>query len=170
MEKQPAEYTDKQIIQEVKLSSREIVKEKYPEEEEYFDFLFELIIPELQEMEPGKEAEFLREIRGAHPLALGCTAVITVVFQVLAKRTYREMDMDDIEDIIKEDVQRILDDLLENNKQEEFSDVPRILIKNIQKARIKAKKEKEEKEEEEKEEKEEEEKEEKEKEEEDSSK
>ena len=62
MKKQSAKYTDEQFIQEVKKISREIVKEEFPEEE-YFDFLFELIIPELQEMEPGKEGEFLREIR-----------------------------------------------------------------------------------------------------------
>ncbi|MBU7046361.1 MAG: hypothetical protein HXS54_07970 [Theionarchaea archaeon] len=142
MEKQSAEYTDEQFIQEVKKISREIVKENFPEEEEYFDFLFELIMPELQEMEPGEEAEFLREIRGAHPLALGCTAVITVVFQVLAKYTYRNMDVDDLEDILPEDIRRIIAETVEGKDQEELSEVPRILIKNIKKAREKAENEK----------------------------
>ena len=139
MEKQSAAYTDKQLIQEAKLISREIVKEKYPEEEEYFDFLFELIIPELQEMEPGKEAEFLREIRGAHPLALGCTAVITVVFQVLAQYKYYNINTEETveNDVVTEEkVEKVIAGILgDGEKQESFSEVPRILVEYIEKAK-----------------------------------
>jgi hypothetical protein len=138
----PGKYMDERFIQEVRVISYEIVEKSFPEEKEYFDFLFGLIMPELQEMEPGEEAEFLREIRGVHPLALGCTAVITVVFQVLAQYTYRNMDSDDIEDILPEDIRQIISETVEGKDQEEFSEVPRILIKNIKKAREKAKKEK----------------------------
>ena len=139
MEKQSAAYTDKQLVQEAKLISREIVKENFPEEEEYFDFLFELIIPELQEMEPGKEAEFLREIRGAHPLALGCTAVITVVFQVLAQYKYYNINTEETveNDVVTEEkVEKVIAGILgDGGKQESFSGVPRILVEYIEKAK-----------------------------------
>ena len=54
---------DKNFIQEVRTISREIVRKEFPEEEEYFDFLFDLTIQEIEELEPGDEAKFLREIR-----------------------------------------------------------------------------------------------------------
>ena len=139
MEKQSAEYTDEQFIQEVKKISREIVKENFPEEEEYFDFLFELIMPELQEMEPGEEAEFLREIRGAHPLALGCTAVISVVFQVLAQYRYYNIEGIGKKDVITEEkVEKIITNILgDSEEQEGFSGVPRTLVRYIEKAKSK---------------------------------
>ena len=90
-------------------------------------------------MEPGEEVEFLREIRGAHPLALGCTAVIAVVFQVLAKYTYRSIDLDDLEDKLPADIQQIIAETVEGKDQDEFSEVPKILIKNIKRARERAK-------------------------------
>jgi hypothetical protein len=142
MEKQSARM-DEQGVQEVKTVSREIVEKEFPDEEEYFDFLFDLVIPELQETEPGKEAEFLREIRAVHPLALGCTTVvITVAFQVLSKYTYRDIDSEDEYDsILAEDVQRIISGIVgDENDQEEFSKVPDFLIKNIKKARERTKK------------------------------
>lgn len=134
---------DEQFIQEVKTTSREIVEKEFPDEEEYFDFLFDLIIPELQEMEPGKEAEFLREIRAVHPFTLGCTTVvIAVAFQVLSRYTYRDMDAeDDIDGILTEDIQRTIANIVEDkDDQEEFSEVSKILIRNIKRAREKAKK------------------------------
>lgn len=54
---------DEQVIQQAKVISREIVEKEFPEEEEYFDFMFDLTIQEIKELEPGKEAEFLREMR-----------------------------------------------------------------------------------------------------------
>jgi len=57
------ENFDENFIQEVKTISRKIVEEEFPEEEEYFDFLFDLVIQEIEELEPGKEGEFLREMR-----------------------------------------------------------------------------------------------------------
>jgi hypothetical protein len=143
MEKQSAEYTDEQFIQEVKKISREIVKENFPEEEEYFDFLFELIMPELQEMEPGEEAEFLREIRGVHPLALGCTAVITVVFQVLAQYRYFSIDTEVTvkNDVVTEEkVEKIVTNILgDGEEQENFSGIPQKLVEYIEKAKLKIK-------------------------------
>lgn len=140
----PLTTMDEQFIQEVRTVSHETVKSEFPDEEEYFDFLFDLIIPELQEMEPGKEAELLREMRGVHPLVLGCTSVvITVVFQVLARYTYRDMDTDDSENKLTGEIQKIIAGIVEDkNDQEEFSEVPKILIKNIKKAREMAKKSK----------------------------
>ena len=54
---------DKKVIQQAREISYEIVRNEFPEEEEYFDFLFDLTIQEIQELEPGKEMEFLREVR-----------------------------------------------------------------------------------------------------------
>ena len=51
------------IIKATREFSREIVEKQFPEEEEYFDFLFDLTIEEIGELKPGKETEFLREIR-----------------------------------------------------------------------------------------------------------
>ena len=134
----PTNTMDEQFIQEVKAVSREIVEKKFPEEVEYFDSLFDLIIPELQEIEPGKETEFLRKIRTEHPSAFNrSTVIITAVFQVLARYTYYTLDVDI--DILPEDIWRILEKLAEDKDKEEYSEVPKILIKNIRKAREKAK-------------------------------
>lgn len=134
---------DEQSIQEVKTISHEIVRKEFPDEEEYFDFLFDLIIPELEELEHGKEPEFLREIRAVHPLALGFTpAVIAVVFQVLSRHTYRDIDGDDDikNGVLAEDIQRIIAETVEDkDDQEKFSEIPNTMVKNIKKARIKAK-------------------------------
>jgi hypothetical protein len=54
---------DEKTIQQAREISREIVRNEFPEEEEYFDFLFDLTIQEIEELEPGKETEFLREMR-----------------------------------------------------------------------------------------------------------
>lgn len=54
---------DENIIQEVKTISRDIVINEIPEEEEYFDFLFDLTMQEIEELEPEDEIEFLKEIR-----------------------------------------------------------------------------------------------------------
>lgn len=62
-EKRELSSMDEQIIQQVKVISHKIVEKEFPEEEEYFDFLFDLTIQEIKELEPGKEAEFLREMR-----------------------------------------------------------------------------------------------------------
>ena len=59
----PNYYMDKKVIQQAREISYEIVRNEFPEEEEYFDFLFDLTIQEIQELEPGKEMEFLREVR-----------------------------------------------------------------------------------------------------------
>ena len=44
---------DAQSTQEVRMISHEIVKKEFPDEEEYFDFLSDLTIPEIEELEPG---------------------------------------------------------------------------------------------------------------------
>ena len=135
----PTHTMDEQFIQEVKAVSREIVEKEFLEEVEHFDSLFDLILPELQEIEPGKETEFLRKIRTEHPSAFNrTTVVITAVFQVLARYNYYALD-EDI-DIHSEDIWRIFEKLVEDKNKEEYSEVPEILIKNIRKAREKAKK------------------------------
>lgn len=76
---------DKEVIQQTRAISREIVKKEFPEEQEHFDLLFDLTIQEIEELEPGKEEEFLEQIRAAHPdRVLGFTPyVIIYTFQVL---------------------------------------------------------------------------------------
>lgn len=54
---------DEYTIQEVKTISRDIVRNEFPEEEEYFDFLFDLTMQEIEELEPDDETEFLKKIR-----------------------------------------------------------------------------------------------------------
>lgn len=134
---------DEQLVQEVKAVSREIVEKEFPEEEEYFDFLSNLIIPELQKLKPGEEPQFLREIRAVHPLALGCTAVvITIVFQVLTQIKYRviegEGDKDGI--ITEESIKKVTIAILGNTEvEEQFSEIPKILMEHIEKAKMKVK-------------------------------
>lgn len=48
---------DEKVIQQAKTISYEIVKNEFPDDEEYFDFLFDLIILEFRD--EGKFAEFL---------------------------------------------------------------------------------------------------------------
>ena len=55
--------TDEQIIQKVRVISREIVEKEFPEEAEYFDFLFDLTIEEIGDFKSMKEIEFLKEMR-----------------------------------------------------------------------------------------------------------
>ncbi|MBU7045395.1 MAG: SIR2 family protein [Theionarchaea archaeon] len=43
---------DEYTIQEVKTISRDIVRNEFPEEEEYFDFLFDLTMQEIEDLEP----------------------------------------------------------------------------------------------------------------------
>ncbi len=98
---------DEQFIREVRAISHEIVKNEFPEEEEYFDFLFDLTMQEIEELEPGKEAEFLREIRAVHPeLVLGYTPVIIILaVQILGDFTHDKLVS---EDIIKRKIEKIL--------------------------------------------------------------
>lgn len=48
---------DKQLVQEARRISLEIVKKEFPDEEKNFDFIFDLIIQVLEELELGKETE-----------------------------------------------------------------------------------------------------------------
>lgn len=81
---------DEQLTQKVRAISREIVHNEFPDEEEYFDFLFDLTMQEIEELEPGKEADFLREMRAVHPeLVLGYTPIIIILaVQVLGGFTH----------------------------------------------------------------------------------
>ena len=105
---------DEQFIQQVRTVSQEIVANEFPDEEEYFDFLFGLTIQEIEELEPGKEVEFLREIRVIHPeLALGFTPLIIVLtVQILGDFTHgtpvpEETTKKKIADLLKNDEGRI---------------------------------------------------------------
>lgn len=145
MEKQSAEHMDEQFIQEVKTVSREIVEKEFPDEEEYFDFLFDLVIPELQDMEPGKEAETLKKIRDEHPSARKRTTdVISTAFQVLVRGKYSGMDTEYPDKELGIKIQEIIEDIMKDkDEQEESSGVPNTLKKNIKKAREKTEKDQE---------------------------
>lgn len=71
---------DEQIFQLSREISRKIVEKEFPHEEEYFDFVFDLVIQEIEELEPGKEAEFLREMRAVQPeMILGYTPIVIIL-------------------------------------------------------------------------------------------
>ena len=94
--------------------SRKIVEKEFPEEEEYFDFLFDLTIQEIEELEPGKEVEFLRQMRAVHPeLTLGFTPLVIIfAIQILTEATPERIT----EDIIKKRITKILKDENERKK------------------------------------------------------
>jgi hypothetical protein len=99
-------FMDERTIQEVRKISHEIVRNEFPEEEEYFDFLFDLTIQEIEELEPGRETEFLREMRAVHPeLVLGYTPIIIILtVQILGDFTHSTLVT---EDIIKKKIESI---------------------------------------------------------------
>jgi len=108
---------DEQVIQQARVISREIVKKEFPEEEEYFDFLFDLTIQEIKELEPGKEAEFLREMRAVHPeLVLGYAPIVIILtVQVLTEIIHRKIkgeipEEELIKELINEKTIAILED------------------------------------------------------------
>ena len=142
MEKQSVEL-DEHVIQEMKTISREVVEKEFPDEEEYFDFLFDLIMPELQEMEPGEEPEFLKEIRAVYPLALGWTpVVITAVFQIVTQVIYRDINPNDTNEkiITQKGISKIIEDILgDSEEQENLSGISKAVMESIKKAKIKAK-------------------------------
>lgn len=98
---------EEDILVKAKLISREIVNKEFPEEKEYFDFLFDLTIEEIKELEPGKEAEFLRQMRAVHPeLATGYAPIIIILtVQILTEATYQGI----AEDIIEKRIAGILE-------------------------------------------------------------
>lgn len=83
--KSEKERFNEEILLRAKSISREIVDREFPDEKEYFDFLFDLTIDEIKDMESGKEVEFLRVMRSGHPrLDLGHTPnVIVATFEAL---------------------------------------------------------------------------------------
>lgn len=113
---QKGSKTSEQIAQQIRVVSREIVEREFPDELEYFDFLFDLIVEEIRELELGEGVEFLREIRLVNPvLVLGYTPlVIIILFQILNEPIHGTMV---IENMIKERIVNILkdDDDRENN-------------------------------------------------------
>ena len=113
---------DEQIIQQTKIISREIVEKEFPKEEEYFDFLFDLTIQEIRELERGKEAEFLRQMRAAHPeLVLGFTPIIIILtVQILTEATHHRIT----KDIIKKRIAAILKD---ENERKRLSGISKYL-------------------------------------------
>lgn len=115
---------DEQVIQQAKEISRKIVEKEFPEEEEYFDFLFDLTIQEIKELEPGKEAEFLREMRAVHPeLVLGYTPIIIIItVQFLGEFTYRSLKKPKIKDEIAKKAAGIVEDTGEQQKISVISD------------------------------------------------
>ncbi|MBU7025939.1 MAG: hypothetical protein HXS48_03280 [Theionarchaea archaeon] len=123
---------DEQVIQQAKVISREIVKKEFPEEEEYFDFLFDLTIQEIKELEPGKEAEFLREMRAVHPeLVLGYTPIIIIItVQFLGEFTYRSLKKSKIKD---ENAKKAAEIVENKNEQQKISVISDYLIDYLEK-------------------------------------
>jgi len=123
---------DEQVIQQAKVISREIVKKEFPEEEEYFDFLFDLTIQEIKELEPGKEAEFLREMRAVHPeLVLGYTPIIIIItVQFLGEFTYRSLKKNEIKDEIAKKAVEIVEN---KDEQQKISIISDYLIEYLEK-------------------------------------
>lgn len=108
---------DEQIIQQSREISRKIVEKEFPDEKEFFDFTFDLVIQELEELEPGKEVEFLREIRVVHPeMVLGFTPIVIILtFHVLTKVIQRKVtegviEGESIKDIIEKKAATMLKD------------------------------------------------------------
>ena len=100
---------DERIIQQAKIISRKIVEEEFPDEKEYFDFLFDLTIQEIEELEPGKEAAFLKQMRAVHPeVVLGYTPIIIILaVQVLGDVIYNTIES---KGTIKKRIAAILND------------------------------------------------------------
>jgi len=110
---------DEKVIQQARALSRKIVEKEFPEEEEYFDFLFDLTIQEIEELEPGKEAEFLKEMRAVHPeLVLGFTPIVIILaVQILTEPPQERVT----ENKIKQRIARILKDENETRKLSKIS-------------------------------------------------
>lgn len=107
---QKCRQTGKQLEEDLRKArtiARKIVNNSFPNEIEYFDFLFDLIVREIGDLEPGKEMEFLREIWAVHPMGLGYTSIVITVSVALLCRGAADAISEDmikkkIEDIIEE--------------------------------------------------------------------
>lgn len=111
---------DEKVIQQARALSYEIVKNEFPDEEEYFDFLFDLTIQEIQELGPGEEMEFLREMRTAHPvIALGFTpAIIILTVQLLGRFIHDSLTGEEIKNEILNKTEEISENDKERKKME----------------------------------------------------
>ena len=118
---------DEKVIQQAKAISHEIVKNEFPDEEEYYDFLFDLTIQEIQELEPGKETELLREIRAIHPeLILGYTPIIII----LTVQILRGFTLDMTETTIRDKIAHVVKD---KNEQEKLAPIFKYLMEYFEK-------------------------------------
>jgi len=114
---------DEKAIQQARDISQEIIKNEFPEEEEYFDFLFDLTIQEIEELEPGKEAKFLREMRAAYPeLVLGYAPIVFILtVQVLTEINRRKISRgeekkEEMKDLIDKNIRVLLEDEISRRK------------------------------------------------------
>ncbi len=114
---------DEKAIQQARDISHKIIKNEFPDEEEYFDFLFDLTIQEIEELEPGKEAKFLREMRAAYPeLVLGYAPIVVILtVQVLTEINRRKISRkkekeEEMKDLIDKNIRGILEDEISRRK------------------------------------------------------
>lgn len=108
---------DEQTIQEIRALSQEIVINEFPQEREYFDSLFDLTIREIEGLEPGKEAEFLKDMKTILPpeLVLGYSPiVIIIIVQITRNITYLRMPEDEnrekIANAVKDKITNVVKD------------------------------------------------------------
>ena len=128
---------DTLVIQQAREISREIIENEFPEEEEYFDFLFDLTIQEVEELGTGKEVEFLREMRAVHPeLVLGYTPIIIILtVQFLGEFTYRSPRKNKFKDEIAARTAEIIKD---EGEQRKISVIYDYLVRFLENKSVKA--------------------------------
>jgi hypothetical protein len=97
---------DEQLVDKARVLSREVVEKEFPEEAEYFDFLFDLTMEGLEKKKNGEEAEAVRGLRALYPELVYTVIVATLAVQVLADFTHRTLIT---EELIKEKIAALLE-------------------------------------------------------------
>jgi tetratricopeptide (TPR) repeat protein len=87
----------KQIDQQAKIISREIIEKEFPDELENFDSIFDFTSQKTREIESEEGEEFSRLERAKHPeIAVGYTqAIINVTTQILSDFTHQNIVTED---------------------------------------------------------------------------
>jgi hypothetical protein len=82
---------DEQLVDKARVLSREVVEKEFPEEAEYFDFLFDLTIEGIEKKKKGGETEAVRGLRALYPELVYTVVVATLAVQVLTDFTHRTL-------------------------------------------------------------------------------
>lgn len=97
---------DEQLVDKARVLSREVVEKEFPEEAEYFDFLFDLTMEGLEKKKKGGEAEAVRGLRALYPELVYTVIVATLAVQVLTDFTHRTLIT---EELIKKKITALLE-------------------------------------------------------------